>query len=148
MALFSFGGLTLLVREHTIENTSLFFISLFIYFSTNEMFNGPCMRYPILKMCRLMPVYFYVSKVTSSGLNILVIKELSAKKYSFGSAFIKYRKLYETVQPKCLTLSHLGGNGFRPPSRETFLNNLKTTQDIKMKFYPYGGHFAHNDNSH
>ena len=40
-----------------------------------------------------------------------------------------------SVEP--LTLSHLGGGGkFRPPW-ETFFNNSKTAQDIKMKFFKF-----------
>ena len=35
-----------------------------------------------------------------------------------------------------LTLSHLGGGGVDSPW-ETFLNNSKTAQDIKMKFFKF-----------
>ena len=51
-------------------------------------------------------------------------------------------KLYQTTMRKksrfffltTLTLSHLGG-GF--PPQETFLNNSKMAQDIKMKFFKF-----------
>ena len=78
-----------------------------------------------------------------------------------GERIILPESLWDIAITKAHQGAHPGMSGINPispggrillPPWETFLNNSKTAQDIKMKFSKfnptYGGHFAYNDNSH
>ena len=99
--------------------------------------------YPLSACCGNLGV-LYVSDIENGNSKYLAcvsaahyppVVEFMLKGLSYPIALSFYEGFLYIAECR-LTLSHLG-RGAIPPSWETFLNNSKTAQDIKMKIFKF-----------